>query len=142
MSFELKKPYSEKERVEFIVFHNHKNGLEIVRTENAIYALEEDEIMKNGVPVKDINFAYKKKLEEKERIGMLKMTPLDFIKALETVGVPYSTIKRLCDENEEVDKQLRFCNMVYRGNELLDNLCGQFGITSEQLDSLFEEKGS
>lgn len=142
MSFVLNKPCSEKEQVEFIVFHNHKNNREIVHTENAIYALEEDEIMKNDEPVKDPNYAYKKKLEEKERIGMLKMTPLDFIKALESVGVSYSTIKKLCDENEEVDKQLRFCNMVYRGNELLDNLCGQFGITSEQLDALFEEKGS
>lgn len=142
MSYKLEKPYTEEQKIKFIVEHNHKMGLKIHFGNNAIYALEENEIIKNDVPIIDENFEYKKQLAEKERIGMLKMTPLDFIKALESVGVSYITIKKLCDENEEVDKQLRFCNMVYRGNELLDNLCGQFGITSEQLDALFEAKGS
>lgn len=77
--------------------------------------------------------------KEKERVAMLKMTPLDFIKALEEVGVSYSQIKELCNTNEEVEKQLRFCNHVYRGNPLLDQLAGQFGVTPEQLDNLFKE---
>lgn len=31
---------------------------------------------------------------------------------------------------------------VYRGNALLDQLCGQFDITTAQLDELFKTKGS
>ena len=80
--------------------------------------------------------------EETKRIAMLKMTPLDFIKALEEVGVSYSQIKELCNTNEEVEKQLRFCNHVYRGNPLLDKLCGSFNVTSEQLNELFKKYGT
>lgn len=74
-------------------------------------------------------------------IAYLRMTPLDFINAIETLGVEYEQIKALCDSNLEVEKQFRFCNHVYRGNPLLDQLCGQFGITSEQLDELFKKYG-
>lgn len=80
------------------------------------------------------------KQEEKVRINQLHMTPLDFIKCLEEKGVSYSTIIGLCNQNAEVDKQLRFCNHVYRGNELLDQLAGGFGITSEELDEMFINK--
>lgn len=79
---------------------------------------------------------------EKERIQALSMTPLDFIKALEEVGVSYSQIKELCNTNEEVEKQLRFCNHVYRGNPLLDKLCGSFNVTTEQLNELFKKYGT
>lgn len=74
-------------------------------------------------------------------VNQLRMTPLDFIKAIETLGVSYKQIKALCDANEEVDKELRFCNHVYRGNPLLDKLCSQFGIIPKQLDDLFKEYG-
>lgn len=81
-------------------------------------------------------------LEEKERIAKLKMTPLDFIKCLESLGVAYTQIKALCDANEAVDKELRFCSNVYRGNALLDQLCGQFGVTPAQLDEIFKQYGN
>lgn len=81
-------------------------------------------------------------LEEKARIAKLKMTPLDFIKCLEILGVQYAQIKALCDANEAVDKELRFCSNVYRGNALLDQLCGQFGVTPEQLDEIFKQYGN
>lgn len=82
-----------------------------------------------------------KEQEEKERIANLHMTPLDFINALATLRVTYEQIKALCDANAEVDKQLRFCNHVYRGNPLLDKLCSQFGVTPKQLDELFKKYG-
>ncbi len=142
MAYKIKKPCSDKERIDFIIKYNHNQGLLIEETENFLYALEYDEIMENDLPIKDANFSKKQEQKEKEKIAMLSMTPLDFIKALESIGIPYTTIKQLCEENEEVDKQLRFCNMVYRGNELLDQFAKQFGITSEQLDLLFISKGN
>ncbi len=81
-------------------------------------------------------------MEEKARIAKLKMTPLDFIKCLEGLGVQYTQIKALCDANEAVDKELRFCSNVYRGNALLDQLCGQFGVTPAQLDEIFKQYGN
>lgn len=79
---------------------------------------------------------------EKERVAMLKMTPRDFLLAcVNDLKIDYSKIKELMDNNPQVAIELQFCNFVYRGNPLLDQLCGNFGVTSEQLDELFKTKG-
>lgn len=80
--------------------------------------------------------------KEKERVAMLKMTPRDFLLAITNMGVEWAAIKALMDSNPQVAIELQFCNNVYRGNPLLDQLCGQFNITSEQLDELFKAKGT
>ena len=80
--------------------------------------------------------------KEKERVAMLKMTPRDFLLAITNMGVEWTAIKALIDSNPQVAIELQFCNNVYRGNPLLDQLCGQFNITSEQLDELFKAKGT
>ena len=80
--------------------------------------------------------------KEKERVAMLKMTPRDFLLAITNMGVKWTDIKALMDSNPQVAIELQFCNNVYRGNPLLDQLCGEFNITSEQLDELFKAKGT
>ena len=80
--------------------------------------------------------------KEKERVAMLKMTPRDFLLAITNMGVEWTAIKALIDSNPQVAIELQFCNNVYRGNPLLDKLCGQFNVTSEQLDELFKAKGT
>ena len=80
--------------------------------------------------------------KEKERVAMLKMTPRDFLLAITNMGVKWTDIKALMDSNPQVAIELQFCNNVYRGNPLLDQLCGQFNVTSEQLDELFKAKGT
>ena len=80
--------------------------------------------------------------KEKERVAMLKMTPRDFLLAITNMGVEWTAIKALMDSNPPVAIELQFCNNVYRGNPLLDQLCGQFNVTSEQLDELFKAKGT
>lgn len=83
-----------------------------------------------------------KELEEKKRVAMLKMTPRDFLLAITGMGVDFAKIKELMATNPQVEIELNYCNYVYRGNALLDQLCGQFGITTAQLDELFKTKGS
>ena len=83
-----------------------------------------------------------KELEEKKRIAMLKMTPRDFLLAITQMGVDFAKIKELMASNPQVEIELNYCNYVYRGNALLDQLCGQFGITTTQLDELFKSKGT
>lgn len=79
------------------------------------------------------------KVKEKERIMGLSMTPLDFLKAIEKyAGVSYAQIKELCDSNPEVDRELRFCQNIYRNNEMLIGLASQFNVTEEQLDMIFD----
>lgn len=80
---------------------------------------------------------------EHERIQGLSMTPLDFIKALEQfAGITYDQIKKLCDTYPEIDRELRFCQNVYRSNpmfseEALSKLPEEFHLTQEQIDNLF-----
>lgn len=124
----LKQPYTDKERMDFIVEHNHKLGYEIRETEAGLEAwgYTEEEI----------------KEQERQRIDGLKMTPRDFLLAITQMGVDFAKIKELMAANPQVEIELNYCNYVYRGNALLDQLCGQFGITTAQLDELFKTKGS
>ena len=45
MSYKLDKPYTDKERADFVVSHNHQNNLRIEETDIALYALEANEMM-------------------------------------------------------------------------------------------------
>lgn len=79
--------------------------------------------------------------KERERVAKLKMTPRDFLLALVELGVDYAQIKELIANNPQVEIELNYCNHIYRGNPLLDQLAPQFNITPEQLDELFKQKG-
>ncbi len=78
-----------------------------------------------------------------EEIQGLSMTPLDFIKALEKfAGISYEQVKALCDSNPVIDRELRFCQNVYRNNpmfseEAIAQLPEAFHLTQEQIDQLF-----
>lgn len=72
MSYKLEKLFSESQRIEFIVNYNHNKGLKIEQgSDGSLFALEEDEIMQNGVPVKNPNYeaelAQKRKEEFEKR---------------------------------------------------------------------------
>ena len=56
MSYKLEKPCSDIQKADFIVEYNHKLGLKIVETETAIFALEANEIMQDGVPIVNENY--------------------------------------------------------------------------------------
>lgn len=134
----LNKPYTKKDKNDFIANAN-KTGLRIERTELGLIALEVHEKLVDGVVV-DNTEDYIKGLRErdKENIAMLKMTALDFINECEKeLGLTYTVFKNLMDLNPEVEKQLRYCNHVFRGNPLLDQMAAGLGITPEQLDEMF-----
>ena len=57
MSYILQKPYTNKQRADFIVLHNHNNGLLIQETDTALYALEAWELLE-GDTVVDNTEAY------------------------------------------------------------------------------------
>ena len=58
MSYKLNKPYTDIQRADFIVEYNHRQGLKIEETGNAIYALEAWELL-DGDAVTDNTEAYK-----------------------------------------------------------------------------------
>ena len=125
----------------------------IVLTGDSIEALEKATLLMSNITIEKTDIEYvniggeyvtpEVAIEkEKERGAMLKMTPRDFLLAITNMGVEWTAIKALMDSNPQVAIELQFCNHVYRGNPLLDQLCGQFNITSEQLDELFKAKGT
>lgn len=73
MSHKLEKPYNNKQRADFIVEYNHNQGLLIAETENALFALEENEIMVDNHPEIDPEYATKQAEKEKQnRLSELK----------------------------------------------------------------------
>lgn len=78
--------------------------------------------------------------EQREKeIAMLNMTRLDFIKALEKIGVSWNVVKGLFEKYPDVEKELMLCSNVYRGNPLIDQMATLVdpSITHEVLDQLF-----
>ena len=54
--YKLQKPYTEKDKLDFIVEYNHENGLRIEETSVAIYALEEKELLVDDEVIIDPNY--------------------------------------------------------------------------------------
>ena len=59
MSYELKKPYTDIQRANFVVQYNHNQNLTIEETDKALYALEANEIMVDGEPTIDPDYEEK-----------------------------------------------------------------------------------
>ena len=83
------------------------------------------------------NYEEEKKAARHNYAMELSMTPLDFLKAIEPYGITYDIIKQLMANNPQVERELRFCQNVYRKHPMIIQFAEQFGITSEQLDELF-----
>lgn len=121
----LNKPYTDKQRIDFIVEQNHKLGYEIRETKTALEAwgYTEEELQK----------------KEKEKISMLKLTKRVFALALQKLGITYTQLKELISTNEQAQLEWDLCVELERSNPLLDELAGKVGITAEQLDMIFIE---
>ena len=122
---ELLKPYTEEQRMEFIVEQNLNNGYEIRETEFALeawgYTEEEEEE------------------EEEERIGNLQCTKRVFVLMLEQLGLDYfEQLEPVINANRQAKLEWELCVELQRKNPLLDQLALQFGITPKQLDDLFK----
>ena len=121
----LNKPYTDNQRIEFIVQENHKNGYEIRETENALEAW--------GYTQEELEE------QEKERIAMLSLTKREVLLALfDDKGITPDQIKANLDDRGKIE--FDYANEYFRGNPLINTLGLALGYTSEQLDYLFEYK--
>ena len=140
MAYILKKPCTKEQRIKFIVEYNHKLGLKIEETDSAFYALEQNEIMENDVPV--INLNYEKELNEKEkkRIAMLSLTKREIFLALyKAKGLKPEDIRNKITDIEALI-EFDYANSYYRGNPLVDKIGELLGYSSKDLDFLFINK--
>lgn len=131
---ELLQPYTEDERLSFVVKQNHELGYTIEEREDKLVAL--------GYTVEELQ------QQEKERISKLYMTRGDVFEALILAkGLGKAQIRAMIEQAEldAVTKALylnRFDEALefYRGYPIFDMLGQALGITSEMLDKFFDTK--
>lgn len=150
MSYKLIKPYTDKQRADFIVKYNHSQGLNIEETETALYALEvwekleEDEVIDNTE-----EYEQEQAHIEAERIAMLNLTAADVERAIyKAKGVDFEDIitlveaQPLTEETPTIDvKALKIelkANNFYRGNPYVETVGKLLGLSSGQMTSFFE----
>ena len=142
MSYKLEKPYTEIERADFIVLHNHQNNRKIEETETALFALEDNEIMVNGEPQMNPDYEEKQRQTEEERVNNLTMTALDFLKVLYSIGLTREQVHNYLDEHPDLDEQLKYCQNVWCGvvKQLCPIVIGETEITVQMVEQAFKVK--
>jgi len=71
MSYKLSKPYSQKQKLDFLVNYNHKLGLKIIKTDSAIFALEPWESL-DGESVIENKLSWEQSEFEKVKLAKIK----------------------------------------------------------------------
>ena len=138
MSYKLNKPYTEKQRMDFIVEYNHNQSLRIEEGVTGLYALEAWELLEGDDVVNNKEaWEAEQAQKEKERIAKLTCTKRVFALMLQELGITYAMLKELIATNEQAQLEWDLSVQLERGNPLLDVMAMQLGITSEQLDGLF-----
>ncbi len=125
----LNKPYTEAQRMDFIVEYNHKQGYTIEEGENGLEALgyTEDELQ----------------AQERERINMLSLTAADVERAIyKAKDMDFEDIVEMVKESPDIDvKALKIelkANNFYRGNPWIEQVGALLGFTPGMLDEFFE----
>ena len=160
MAYTLPKPYTDKERMDFIVTYNHMQGLLIEETDEAMYALLPNEIMVDGHPEVDPDYEEKQRQKEKARILELSMTRSDFFDGtIKAFGADDAALLQIVQtvigqtEMSEIEKKIAVNNFknalnFYRKHPLFTILSGvpipmptnvTVVITENQWDRFFDE---
>ena len=122
---ELEKPYTEEQRLNFIVEQNHINGYEIRETEQALQAW--------GLTVEE------EAEREAERVSHLKCTKRVLVLILEQLGLDYfEQIEPLINANRQAKLEWELCVELERNNPLLDVIGAELNITPQQIDAVFK----
>ena len=124
---ELIKPYTEEQRIKFIIEQNHRLGYSIEEQPTKLVAL--------GFTQEELS------QQERNRKDMLALTRCDVLKALyQAKGITPNDIKALLKDNVEALIELEYAQNFYRGHPMIKAIGEQLGFTSDDLDYLFENK--
>lgn len=75
--------------------------------------------------------------EEYYRKLQAQMTPREFILKLFAKGITKAQLEELINSDDRVWAELNYATIINRANPLLDQLCGQFGLTPADVDEIF-----
>jgi hypothetical protein len=161
MGHKLNKPYTREERIAFLEAYNYKLHLIIIETDEAIYALETNEMLnENGEIVINQNYEEEQKQKEHERIQELFMTRSDFFDGtIDAWGIGEDELLLVIQQllgslpfanNTKLKALNNFKNALnfYRKHTLFNLLVGQpiplteniqITLTDEALDKYFDE---
>ena len=129
---QLKKPYTENQRIDFIVQYNHNLGYEIEETETHLNAMgyTEEELQQ----------------QERDRIDALCLTRSDVERAIYAdKGMDFDDLVEYVKTNiptmdvKALKIELR-ANNFYRKHPYINQLGTVLGYTSDDLDYLFQNK--
>lgn len=128
----LKKPYTTKERIEFILEYNRKQG--------CLIEILEDETMQASKMVKT---AEELAQEEQNRINHLTCTALDLVTFINSLGLTDKQILAYLQANPSLQLKLTCCKDVYCG--VVRQLCPivlseELTVTDEQIVDFFKNK--
>ena len=128
---ELLKPYTDEQRIKFIVENNHKKWYTIEETDKALLAL--------GCGQEELD------KQEQERIEMLFLTAADVERGIyKATGKDFDDVVALVTELQPVGLDIKAlkielkANNFYRGNPYVDAVGTLLGFTKEQLDAFFD----
>lgn len=146
---ELKQPYTESQRMNFIVENNHNKGYEIREVETT-YEVEEqvpytetETVEKTGYNLEAWGYSEEElQARERERINMLTMTALDFIGVLQQFGLTLEQINTYLEANLSVKMQLTYCQNVFCGvaKSLMPITFEDVTITADMVEIAFRIK--
>lgn len=101
-----------------------------LRKENNFYKTVD---LKDGESESD----YEEVAEKVMKKYYAQMTPREFVLGMLSRGVTREQIENLIAENQQVWAELNYATYIERKNPLLDELCSQFGLTTEDVDGIF-----
>ena len=128
---ELQKPYTENERIDFLIEYNHNQGLVIEETGEALIAwgYTDEEIAE----------------QERERIAKLYLTGADVERGIyQATGMDFDDVIAFIESQPSSTLDIKAikielkANHFYRGNPYVNAVGTLLGFTSEQLDKFFE----
>lgn len=128
----LKKPYTTKERIEFILEYNRKQG--------CLIEILEDKTMQASKMVKTPEELAQ---EEQDRINHLTCTALDLITFIKSLGLTDEQVLAYLQANPSLQLQLTLCQNVFCG--VVRQLCplrisDTVTLTDEMVVSFFKKK--
>lgn len=94
-------------------------------------------VVSNGALIPNPNYEEERAEVERERISHLRCTKRVLALILQELGVSYSRLKELIDNNPQAQLEWDLCVELERSNPLLDLVGAELGLTPTDIDNIF-----